>query len=776
VKGHVENIKIIKVGAALGVGSLVCNLVLTPILGAPLPLQLGNALTLLAAYFFGVLGAVSALISGAVPFSLYQNEPLDFLRFGAIAVLTGIVASKNSKLNLSSVVLLCWMVGLAFNEDMDFLKTINTRGEIQGLFWSDLLSATLAATLILNPSIRCYLAKTPVTITLLYFNTQLILSFSALLTFIGYSISMGVPTPILSLVLFITALQVSATLFGYLWTMYLKNNLWDFAEDPLVANQIKNKFSGSNSSYWRKVTRNSANNSIDQSWHTPFRTASLASSETERLSTHNKPAVCAINSTGEIIFATPTFADLLLLPLNEIVGRDIDALTTEAIWKNVIKDVALEAFTSGPQTQELKIANDNQSEYFEISGRIAAGPRQDGRPGENDSVMIAIRNITGRFQVEDAQLNSHKIQTLGSLVSGITHAFSNYLTAVAAKATVITDAQNSTASAQLKQIKEYTSEAGEMLRGLISLISNNSEQPKLTNLAYFIEERLNIFSKLIDAKNNIVFSKSNETLGTICNRSLLDQVLTNLIVYARDAYGGEAGNINLNISLEVISTEAARLAGGIGAGPYCRIDMTHEGKPMSRHLLSSLFDASHSSFQGSLGLSIITAIVKSQDGFVTAKSGVGKLTTLSLYFPWHEVDNRPQQGTKNMEWPDSPLTSLKGKKILIVEDEPTVREMTSLMLSTLGCQILNCETGERALELATQNRFDIVLIDYMLPSLSGEPLLERMKTVSQESKILIMTGYGTNVSSELASAIVSKPFDLDTLAAAINHALGQTVH
>lgn len=771
-----ENLKAIKIGAALGVGGLVLNLVLTPVLGSPLPLHLGNALTLLAAYFFGILGAVAALISGGIPFSIYYNEPLEFLRFGVIAVATGAFATKNSKLNLSSLVLLCWMIGLAFDEDMDFLKTLNTKGEVQSLFWSDLLSATLAATLILNSSIRCYLAKMPIAITLLYFNTQLILSFSALLTFIGYSISMGSPTPILSLVLFITALQVSATLFGYLWTMYLKNHLWDFAEDPLIANELKNKFSGSNSGYWRKVTQNSGANSVEQSWHAPFKSPQSQTSRKDSQSTSHKPAVCAINSTGEIIFATPSFGDLLLLPLNQIIGHDIDALDTEPIWKNVIKDVVAESFKNGPQTQELKIANDNEIEYFEISGRMAASPTPDGKPSENDSVMIAIRNITERFQVEDAKLNSHKIQTLGSLVSGITHTFSNYLTAVAAKATVVPNDQTSAASEQLQQIKEYTSEAGGMLRGLISLIGDHSEQSRLTNLAYFIEERLNVFSKLIGAKNNIIFSKSNDPLGTICNRSLLDQVLTNLIVYARDAYGGTPGNITLDISLEVISNEAARLAGGIGAGPYCRIDMTHHGKPMSRHLLSSLFDASQSSVQGSLGLSIITAIVKSQDGFVTAKTGVGKSTTISLYFPWHEVDNRKSEEIKSMAWPESPLASLKGKRILVIEDEPTVREMTSLMLSTIGCVIQSCETGEKGLELIAQNQFDLILVDYMLPSLSGDELLEKIKSLSQESKILIMTGYGANISSELAAAVVSKPFDLDALTSAINNALGQTVH
>ncbi len=762
-------------GLSLGALAFTLNLIFGSMMELSIPLQLGNSLILVAMVGLGALGGIAAFISGIGMFALITGETTEAYRFGAIAITAYLTASGNPRVNLASVTMAVWIILIAATMHLPELKGWFFGSEPQSVFWSDILSATLAGIMLLNDDIRCKLNCAKQSVTLLNFNCQMLTTLSNLLLFIGYNLSYETPTPLLPLVMFVSAVQVSALLVGYIWSSFLQRNMQSFIEDPLISSSLKNLFSGSTAGYWRKVSKTSPGSQLNSNWKTPFKT------EVKTPASSNpggaKPAICAINSTGEIIFATPSLSEVLNLPENAIVGKDVDAIDCLPIWKNSIKDIAKEVLTNGPQTQELKIQNaEGVQRFFELSGRLSSGQNQPSEHMENDSVMIAIRDITDRRCIEDSIRERNKINSLGNLVAGMTHAFSNCLTTLSAKVSLAEKSSDAELNTEhFKEIRQYTAEAGDMLRGLISLVSETNSQTQLTDLASFIEERLSILAKLVGAPYELVFSKSDKSVSAICNRSLLDQAITNLILYGKDAYQGDGGVISLNIDREEISIESARLAGGVTPGAYCRIDMCHSGKPLSRHLLSSLFDVSKNSHDSSLGLSIIAAIVRSQDGFITAETKPNKTTTISIYIPWNEFTASVPEETSPIEWPDTNY-NLRGKRILVVEDEPSVREMTGFMLTALGCDVYTCENGIDAIAATQEQQFDLILLDYILPKISGHELLEKIKEINGEVKIVVMSGYGSNISEELASEVMQKPFDLDMLANKLNQALGQTVH
>lgn len=744
-------------------------------MGLSIPLQLGNALVLVATIGLGAPGGISAFSLGIGGYAMITGDMADTYRFGMIALAAYLAASGNPRINLASITMAVWIVFIALTMHLPQADSWLFTQEPQSLFWSDILSATLAGILLLNADIRCQLNYSNKSITLLNFNCQMLTTLSNLLLFIGYNLTYETPTPLLPLVMFVSAIQVGALMTGYIWTGFLQRNMRGFLEDPLISSPMNNLFSGSASGYWRKISSTSTGQKIDNNWKSPFKTETKIASAHSTEST--KPAICAINSTGEIIFATPSLSEVLNVPETEIIGRDIEAVECPTIWKNSIKDVAKEVLTNGPQTQELKIQDsEGIPRFFELSGRLSSGQSGPSDNIENDSVMIAIRDITDRRRIEDSIRESHKINSLGNLVAGMAHAFSNCLTTLSAKVSLAEKSNGAEVHAEhFKEIRQYTAEAGDMLRGLISLVGETNSQSQLTNLASFIEERLSILSKLIGAPYEIVFSKSEQPVGAMCNRSLLDQAITNLILYGRDAYQEENGIISLNVDREEISAESARLAGGVSPGFYCRIDMSHTGKPITRHLLSSLFDVAGNKQGASLGLSIISAIIKSQDGFITAETKPNKTTTISMYIPWDDLTISVSDQTPEVEWPDTNY-NLRGKRILVVEDEPSVREMTGFMLSALGCDVLTCENGLDAIAATQEHQFDLILVDYVLPKISGHELLEKIKEINNNVKIVVMSGYGPNISEELATEVMQKPFDLDMLANKLNQALGQTVH
>ncbi len=456
------------------------------------------------------------------------------------------------------------------------------------------------------------------------------------------------------------------------------------------------------------------------------------------------------------------------------VSRRLDTVEMSQGWNKALLDLVSETKEKGPRIRELKLkSSDGTFRYYEMSARpTSASADMVAEPGV-ESVLITIRDITTRRSIESGVMRSQRLEAMGALMSGIAHEFNNCLTAIAAKASLAEkDSKlDNLCKSSLKEIRDYTHEAGDMVKRLLSLVESSSKNYEATDLSAFVQERLTILRKLVGENYEINFSKSDQNLGSICNRALLDQALTNLMIYARDSYPTKTGSINLSLDTEVVAEEAAALPLGVHPGLFCRLKLTHSGSPMNRNVIARIFDPSNTDRGSGLGLSIVFAIVRAHDGFLTAESHNGKRgTTISIYLPWSKVV--PAE-ISSLQPKATPVLAeeLKGKNILVVEDEPTVRQLTSYMLEELGCAVTSCDNGKDAIDIAQNSSFDLILVDYVIPRIGGHELLQQLQGANGTAKMLVMTGYGATIEDELATGIIQKPFDMDGLERAIKQAL-----
>lgn len=764
----------IKRAALLGLLGLASNSSIYWLSDHSFPLHLGNTFIFAAILSLGFSGGLIATIVGALPFALILGTPIEAMRMAIMAVVMGSVTRKTHRVHLTSLVMLSWILALGpLNKMLLGLEYLQLPLANHWLFWSDTLSALIAGSVLLNTSLWCKLRETPRHVSLAALSGHALSAIAIGAVFTVYATNGGFGVSTWHLVLLISAIQLTATTSGYLWARFLLDNFHSLSRDTLTKREDTNTFSGLSTEHWRRQQQANRTDSSKGTWKRPTQISPISPEELPP-SQASREGVCVVNSVGTITFTNGPFVDLLGIKTENHIGRRLDTVEMSEGWSKALLDLISETQSKGPRIRELKVkSTDGTFRYYEMSARpTSASADMIAEPGV-DATILTIRDITTRRSIESGVMRSQRLEAMGALMSGIAHEFNNCLTAIAAKASLAEKESDSNPNKKtaLKEIREYTHEAGDMVKRLLSLVESSSKDYECTDLSSFIQDKLTILRKLVGENYEINFSKPSEAIGAVCNKALLDQALTNLMIYARDSYSSKTGSINLSLDTEVVAEEAAALPLGVHPGLFCRLKLTHSGTSMNRNVIARIFDPSNTDRGSGLGLSIVFAIVRSHDGFLTAESHSGKKgTTISLYLPWSKVVVAETRTSSILAKPAA-TDALKGKNILVVEDEPTVRQLTSYMLTELGCAVTSCDNGRDAIDIANKNSFDLILVDYVIPKIGGHELLEQLQGVNSQAKMLVMTGYGATIEDKLATGIIQKPFDMDGLEQAIKEAL-----
>lgn len=317
------------------------------------------------------------------------------------------------------------------------------------------------------------------------------------------------------------------------------------------------------------------------------------------------------------------------------------------------------------------------------------------------------------------------------------------------------------------------------MRNLLDFTAGGPSHMKVENIVDVLATRLELLKKIAGENYEISFKNAQPSYGVECDTNLMMQVITNLIMNSRDSYQGKPGAIEIVLDTEEMEEGVSDLHVGARPGHFARLRVKDRGCGMTPETLSKAFDPLFTTKSGSghagLGLSMVHAIVRAHDGFLTVESYPEKGTTVSLYFPLREVPSKEKAKihTSNEEHP-LPQASNNGhrEKILVVEDEKGVRELVASMLNLLGYEVTSCCNGQEALAECEQNRFDLVLVDMIMPRMHGLDLVSKLRTADKEVKTLVMTGYGVTPETKGEHCgVIPKPFDINTLAHAVRDAL-----
>ena len=387
------------------------------------------------------------------------------------------------------------------------------------------------------------------------------------------------------------------------------------------------------------------------------------------------------------------------------------------------------------RARELQAANERlRHRHRELEGRV-----------ELTSEELA-HEVTTRQSTEEAlrrseeQLRqSQKLEAVGRLAAGISHDFNNLLSVILGyTGELLENAPATGGREELDQIRIAGERAAELVRQLLIFSRQQMLSPKIVDLNVLVGNLTRMLGRLVGEQIELAFLPGVD-LGLVkADPGQLEQVVTNLVVNARDAMptGGKLTIANCNIELGVPYSKDHF---GVTPGPYVMVSVSDTGVGMDRATQQQIFEpffTTKAPGKGSgLGLSTVFGIVKQSHGHIWVYSEPGHGTTFKLYFPRTDVEaikpapaREPDRGTET---------------ILLVEDEPPVREVARRALERAGYFVLTATGATDALRICDKPglRIDLLLTDVVMPQMNGRELAERVRRLRPATKILFMSGY-----------------------------------
>jgi CheY-like chemotaxis protein len=259
--------------------------------------------------------------------------------------------------------------------------------------------------------------------------------------------------------------------------------------------------------------------------------------------------------------------------------------------------------------------------------------------------------------------------------------------------------------------------------------------------------------------------------------SQIDQILANLCVNARDAISG-VGTITIQTGRKTLDQTYCDHHPGFVPGEYVQLSVSDDGAGMDQETQKNLFEPFFTTKDlgkgTGLGLATVYGIVKQNNGFINVYSEPGMGAVFKIYLPRHIVTDRNSVPEKRDSAQPVPTGS---ETVLVVEDEPTILEVTGLMLQSLGYEVLSADTPGKALTLAEKyETIHLLLTDVVMPEMNGRDLAGRLSAMHPDLKCLFMSGYTADVIAhhqvlDKEVQFLQKPFSKEELAARVRSAL-----
>ncbi|HTW58001.1 MAG TPA: ATP-binding protein [Terriglobales bacterium] len=351
-------------------------------------------------------------------------------------------------------------------------------------------------------------------------------------------------------------------------------------------------------------------------------------------------------------------------------------------------------------------------------------------------------DITERRQLEEQLRNAQQLEAVGRLAGGVAHDFNNILSIIMGHGELLLASAGEDARTRsgLEQIRRAADRAASLTQQLLAFSRKQVLQPKVLDLNEAVSDVQKMLARVIGEDIELIASLHPSLMAVKADPGQVEQVLMNLAVNARDAMP-EGGKLIMETSNVELNPEQARDL-ELAAGPYVMLKVIDTGQGMDAATLSHIFEPFFTTKpmgKGTgLGLSTVYGIVKQSGGSIEVRSDVGYGTEFSIHLPAeNEAPRRPEARHANGQVTGGPET------ILVVEDEPDLRELTRIFLEGYGYRVLAASSAEQAMQTAGtfSEPIDLLLTDVIMPGMSGRQLAEKLLAKRPQTKIVYMTGY-----------------------------------
>jgi PAS domain S-box-containing protein len=405
-------------------------------------------------------------------------------------------------------------------------------------------------------------------------------------------------------------------------------------------------------------------------------------------------------------------------------------------------------------------------------------------PGSDSHPLMEgiIVDITERRQLENQLQQARRMEAVGRLAGGVAHDFNNLLTIIRGYVELALNrtTRQPELEGNLRHISDASERAGALVQQLLAFSRKQVLKPKVLDLNGIVLSMDKLVRRLM-SENIEMKTLVAKNIGTVkADPSQVEQVILNLIVNARDAMpdGGklvmQTGEVELEASLGQDEMTVV-------PGRYVTLSVSDTGVGINAETLPHIFEPFYSTKESGrgtgLGLSTVYGIVKQSGGYISVDSETGKGTTFRVYLP--------RVGDAIQAKPASEKSggNIKGSEtILLVEDEPAVRELTRMVLAESGYTVISAANPEDAVRIAGNHGSEIhlLLTDVVMPGMSGHDLAKHLTAKHPYLRVLYMSGYAYDVFAqkdalEEGLPFLQKPFTPKLLAQRVRETLDRPV-
>ncbi len=357
------------------------------------------------------------------------------------------------------------------------------------------------------------------------------------------------------------------------------------------------------------------------------------------------------------------------------------------------------------------------------------------------SILTVDTDITEKKQLESQLLRAQRLESLGTLASGISHDLNNIFTPILTVAQLLPMKLNNLderSQQMLKLLESNAKRGADLVQQILSFARGSEGKRTIVQLSHLIEDIKQIIKQTFPKSINLNIDIAPDLLTVVGDGTQLHQVLMNLCLNARDAMPN-GGNLSIYANNICIDANFARMHIEARVNSYVLITIADTGVGIPPEIIDRIFDPFFTTKDvgkgTGLGLSIAMGIINSHGGFLEVSSEVGLGSLFQLYLS--SSDGTTIQAVDEME-----LLTGQGELILVVDDEAAITQITKTTLEIHNYRVLTAQDGIEALALYTQHKNDIrvVLMDIMMPSMAGATAIRTLQRMNPQVQIIAMSG------------------------------------
>ncbi len=479
--------------------------------------------------------------------------------------------------------------------------------------------------------------------------------------------------------------------------------------------------------------------------------------------------LCLLTPDGTIVEMNSKEAPWRAVNANEAIGRKIwEAPTLEAYpqHKALIKEAVKRAAKGELFTTQASMERPGvPTAWLDVAVQPINGP-----DGKVKYLLFEARDITELRAAQEQLRQSQKMEALGQLTGGIAHDFNNLLTVVVGGLDVVAR------RVEDEKLKRYAvnaltaAERGARLTAQLLAFSRVQRlEVRPVEVGPLIQNMRPLLRNVLGPGITKEFDLDRIDLPVMADPTQLEVAVLNLAINARDAMprGG----------ILRFATCPLRIKGDaeLSDGDYVVLTISDTGSGMEEEVASRAFEPFFTTKEigkgTGLGLSMVYGMARQSGGTARIESAPGEGTTIKLFFK-AAADKHSDDSAKAEEGEHGP--DVKSASVLVIDDDPDVRAFVAEALAEEGFQVRDCGDGRKGLEEFASDRPDLVVLDFVMPAMSGAEVASRMLAEAPDQKILFVSGYSeTEAIKSVApgSPLLPKPFRSDALCRAVRNAL-----